>query len=31
MIFSNGEIREGLFENGVFKMEGTEEEVRDYI
>ena len=31
MLFSNGEIKEGLFENGIFKIEGTEEEIREYL
>ena len=31
MIFATGEIKEGLFVEGVFKMEGTELEVKNYM
>ena len=31
MLFANGETKEGLFENGVFKIEGTETEIREHL
>lgn len=31
MQFSNGEIKEGYFENGAFKFEGTKEEIERYM
>ena len=31
MLFANGETKEGLFENGVFKIEGTEAEIREHL
>ena len=31
MIFATGEIKEGLFINGVFKMEGSEKDVKLYM
>lgn len=31
MYFANGEVKEGFFENGVFKVEGTEDEIREYM
>ena len=31
MKFSNEEIKEGLFENGIFKLEGNEIEINEYL
>lgn len=31
MYFANGEVKEGYFENGVFKVEGSEDEIREYM
>ena len=31
MIFASGEIKEGLFVNGNFKLEGTEESIKIYL
>ena len=31
MIFANGEVKEGLFLNGVFKMDGNEQDIKRYI
>lgn len=30
MWFPNGEIKEGLFEGGVFKIEGNKEEIEEF-
>ena len=31
MYFANGDIKEGYFENGVFKFEGNENEIKQYM
>ncbi len=31
MLFATGETKEGYFENGVFKIEGTEYEIREMM
>jgi hypothetical protein len=31
MIFANGDVKEGLFEGGAYKVEGTEEEIRSML
>jgi hypothetical protein len=31
MLFANGETKEGYFENGIFKVEGSEQEIREMM
>jgi hypothetical protein len=31
MIFATGEIKEGFFDNGVFKFEGNESHIKSYM
>lgn len=31
MYFANGDVKEGYFENGVFKMDGDEQSIKHYM